>query len=105
MTFPDDRLIPIRDTNRVLRIRLMEAKVTRAAGDEKFTSGTVEIDWGHAEAGTNEKKLTAAVVKSGNVFPQPDTMLWPSPDTHYRTKMKQGADSRSASISCGLAIP
>ena len=45
MTFPGDRIIPVRGVHRSVRIRLIDPAVTRDSGNERFTGGRVEIYW------------------------------------------------------------
>ena len=44
-TFPDERVIPVRDHKGAVGIRLIHAKVTGEIGNETFSGGRVEVFW------------------------------------------------------------
>ncbi len=45
LTFPDVRLIPVRDSSDSVRIQLINATVTGGVGKERFTGGRLEVYW------------------------------------------------------------
>jgi hypothetical protein len=43
--YPDERIVPVRDTQHTVRIRLIDAAISGGTENERFTGGRVEIYW------------------------------------------------------------